>query len=87
MFGNVTALVGLICIDEMQEQKHAAHLLQLCGLGSSQDYVIRSKVFQAHVGHCDHCVRQCDRRARARSLSTFLSYTHTLSLTPKRRPW
>jgi len=36
MFGDVTALVGLIYIGEIQEQKHAAHMLQACGLGSSQ---------------------------------------------------
>jgi len=36
MFGNVTALVGWIYIGEIQEQKHAAHMLQACGLGSSQ---------------------------------------------------
>ena len=36
MFGNVTALVGLIRIGEIQEQKHAAHMLQACGLGSTQ---------------------------------------------------
>ena len=36
MFGNVTALVGWIYIGELQKQKHAAHMLQACGLGSSQ---------------------------------------------------
>ena len=36
MFDNVTALVGWIYIGEIQEQKHAAHMLQTCGLGSSQ---------------------------------------------------
>jgi len=35
MFGNVTALVGWIYIGKIQEQKHAAHMLQACGLGSS----------------------------------------------------
>ena len=35
MFGNVTAVVGWIYIGEIQEQKHAAHMLQTCGLGSS----------------------------------------------------
>jgi len=36
MFGNVTALVGWIYIGKIQEQKHHAHMLQACGLGSSQ---------------------------------------------------
>jgi len=36
MFGNVTALVGWIYIGEIQDQKHAAHMLQACGLGFSQ---------------------------------------------------
>jgi len=36
MFGNVTALVGWIYIGEVQKQKHAASMLQACGLGFSQ---------------------------------------------------
>jgi len=36
MFGNVAALVGWIYIGEIQEQKHAGHMLQACGPGSSQ---------------------------------------------------
>ena len=36
MFGNVTALVGLHVTGKIQELKHAAHLIQACGLGSSQ---------------------------------------------------
>ena len=33
MFGNVTALEGLHWV--IQGQKHASHMLQACGLGSS----------------------------------------------------
>ena len=36
MFGNVAALVGWIHVGVIQGQKHAAHMLQACGLGSSQ---------------------------------------------------
>ena len=36
MFGNVTALVGWIYVGEILGQKHAAHMLEACGLGSSQ---------------------------------------------------
>ena len=36
MFGNVTDLVGWIYIGEIQELKHAAHMLQACGLRSSE---------------------------------------------------
>ena len=36
MFGNVTALEGSHVTGKIQEQKHAAHMLQACGLGSSQ---------------------------------------------------
>ena len=36
MFGNVTARVGWTCMEEVQEQKHAAHMIQACGLGCSQ---------------------------------------------------
>ena len=36
MFGNVTAFVSWIYIGEIQKQKHAAHVLQACGLGSPQ---------------------------------------------------
>jgi len=36
---NVTNLVGWIYIVEIQEQKHTAHMLQACGLGSSHSTV------------------------------------------------
>jgi len=36
MFGNVTALVGLHVTGKYRDEKHAAHMLQACGLGSSQ---------------------------------------------------
>ena len=35
MIGNVTALKGVAGDREIQGQKHAAHTLQACGLGSS----------------------------------------------------
>ena len=35
MFGNVTALVGLHVTGKYRDEKHAAHMLQECGLGSS----------------------------------------------------
>ena len=35
MFGNVTALEGVACDWGIQGQKHAAHMLQACGLGST----------------------------------------------------
>ena len=38
MLGNVTALAGWIYIGEILEQKHASHMLQACGLGSSQGW-------------------------------------------------
>ena len=36
IFGNVTALFDWICIEEIQDQKRAAHMLEACGLGFSQ---------------------------------------------------
>ena len=36
MFGNLTVLVGWICIGEIQGQKRAEHMFLACGLGSSQ---------------------------------------------------
>jgi len=36
MLGNVTALVGWHVTGKMQGRKHDAHMLQACGLGSSQ---------------------------------------------------
>ena len=54
MFGNVTTLVGWIYIGEIQEQKHAAHMLQACGLGSSHLRQNREALLDAQrfrVGH------------------------------------
>jgi hypothetical protein len=42
MFGNVTALVGWNYTGEIQEQKHAAHMLQACGLGFSHTALVKS---------------------------------------------
>jgi len=51
MFGNVTALVGWIYIGKIQEQKHDAHMLQACGLGSSQGGCARWTVLQGYLAH------------------------------------
>ena len=37
MFGDVTDLVGWIYVGKIQKQKHATHMLQACGLGSSNE--------------------------------------------------
>ena len=38
MFGDVAAHVGLHVTEKKQGQTHAAHMLQACGLGSSQNH-------------------------------------------------
>ena len=36
MFGNGTTLVGLNVTGKYRDEKHDAHMLKACGLGSSQ---------------------------------------------------
>ena len=43
IFGNVIALEGLARDWEIQGQQHGAHMLQACGLGSSQSGTLRQR--------------------------------------------